>query len=116
MRKRLEPDTGLRKKFRAVFVRFGKKTNYRGYADETVLLGNVTDIETNQVVTDHLWFAYTKGFQKTGMKPGAILEFEARIKAYRKGYVNRRYKIDNRSLDCRLSHPGRISVIGLPPA
>ena len=111
MRKLLATDQGTRKKFRAKFSRFGKKTNYHGFADQTVLLRDGTDVETNTVITDHVWFGYTKGFEKIDLKPGVIVEFEARIKAYQKGYVNRRYKIDESRTDFKLSHPTRIAVI-----
>ena len=112
MRKHLESVKEQRKKFRAVFTRFGKKTNYHGYSDQTVLLTNVRDAETNKVVTDHLWFAYTKGFEKVVLTPGGAIEFDARIKAYKKGYVNRRYGMVERSIDYKLSHPTRIVVVG----
>ena len=111
MRKLLGPDIGVRKKFRAVFRRFGKKTNYHGYADTTVLLMNIKDAETDMVVADHVWFAFTKGFEKLRLKPGMTLEFDARIKPYRKGYVNRKYKIDQRKDDYKLSHPTQIVAV-----
>jgi hypothetical protein len=37
-----------------------KKTNYQGFGEETVLLKNIVDLESNKIVTEHLWFAYTK--------------------------------------------------------
>jgi hypothetical protein len=112
MRKNLEDKVGLRKKFRAVFTRFGKKVNYKGYTDETLLLTQVTDIETNTIVTDHHWFAYTKGFEKVPLKEGATIEFEARVKTYKKGYVNRKLSINQRKTDYKLSHPTNIRIIG----
>ena len=113
MRKILGSDAGIRKKFRATVSRFGRKTNYKGYSDETILLLNVTDMETLKVVTDHIWFTFTKGFEKLKLSRGAVVEFEARIKSYRKGYVNKKYKIDERRVDFKLSHPTRISLISL---
>ena len=112
MRKSLENKVGQRKKFRAVFTRFGKKVNYKGYTDETLLLTQVTDIETNTIVTDHHWFAYTKGFEKIQLKEGAMIEFEARVKTYKKGYVNHKLSINKRKSDYKLSHPTNIRVIG----
>ena len=112
MRKVLGSDAGIRKKFRATVSRFGKKTNYHGYSDQTILLVRVTDLETQKVVTDHVWFSYTKGFEKANLSPGVIVEFEARIKTYRKGYVNRKYQIDERRVDFKLSNPTRITVAG----
>jgi hypothetical protein len=101
MRKNLEDKLGLRKKFRAVFTRFGKKVNY------TVII----DTEMNTVVTDHHWFAYTKGFEKAQLKEGDAIEFEARVKIYKKGYVNRKLAINNRQSDYKLSNPTHIQVI-----
>ncbi|MBI1769689.1 MAG: hypothetical protein HY015_02075 [Bacteroidetes bacterium] len=111
MRKELAAQNGNRKKFRAVFARIGKKVNYKGYSEETILLKNIVSIETNQVMTDHVWFAFTKGFEQALLKVGDSIEFEARVKEYRKGYVNKNYKIDNSSNDYKLSHPTKIRKV-----
>ena|SRR5687768_8356115 len=110
MRKNLEDKVGQRKKFKAVVTRFGKKVNYNGYTDTTILLTGIVDSETNIVVTDHHWFAYTKGFEKAHLKEGDTVEFEARVKMYKKGYVNRKLSINNRQSDYKLSHPTNIRV------
>jgi hypothetical protein len=111
MRKNLADKVGLRKKFRGVFTRFGKKVNYNGYTDTTLLLSNLIDLETNERVTDHHWFAYTKGFEKAALQEGAVIEFEARVKVYKKGYVNKALAINNRQSDYKLSHPTNIVVV-----
>jgi hypothetical protein len=111
MRKALAAETGVRKKFRAVFSRLGKKVNYKGYSEETILLTNVVDVETKKSVTDHVWFSFTKGFEKIVLTEGMELEFEARIKEYRKGYVNKAYKINNSVTDFKLSHPTKIRMV-----
>ncbi len=111
MRKALAKDSGIRKKFRAEFARIGKKINYKGYSEETVLLTNIIDIESGKVVADHLWFSYTQGFIKASLTPTDSLEFEARVKEYRKGYVNRNYKINNSTTDFKLSHPTKIKRV-----
>lgn len=111
MRKNLEDKLGLRKKFRAVFTRFGKKVNYQGYTDITILLTQVVDAETSTLVTDHHWFAFTKGFEKAQLKEGGTIEFEARVKMYKKGYVNRKLSVNKRQLDYKLSHPTNIVVV-----
>jgi len=112
MRKSLVDKLGQRKKFRAVFTRFGKKVNYSGYTDTTILLNNIIDTETNLAATDHHWFAYTKGFEEAQLKEGDLIEFEARVKIYKKGYVNRKLAINNRQSDYKLSHPTHIQKIG----
>ena len=111
MRKKLAVEAGKRKKFTAKFGRIGKKVNYKGYTEETILLQNIVDTETNDMVADHLWFSYTQGFIKASLKEGDILEFEARVKEYRKGYVNRNYKINNSTKDFKLSNPTKIVKI-----
>jgi hypothetical protein len=113
MRKELAKENGQRKKFRAFFSRLGKKVNYKGYTEETILLTNIIDIDTNKIVSDHVWFSYAKGFEKIELKEGVQLEFEARVKEYRKGYVNTRYKINNSSTDYKLSHPTKIRIINV---
>jgi hypothetical protein len=110
MRTLLKDNLGDRKKFRGIFVRLGKKTNYLGYSEETILLKDVLDMETGKQVADHLWFAYTKSFQQLSLLPGVQIEFEARIKKYAKGYRNSQYKIDNRTTDYKLSNPTKISL------
>ena len=112
MRKELAKESGVRKKFKATFIRVGKKAGFNGYSEETILLKNIMDAETNKVVADHLWFNYTSGFEKLSLEEGVTLEFEARIKEYRKGYVNMRYKIDSSVVDYKLSHPAKIRRIG----
>ena len=110
MRKLLAKGEGKRKKFRAVFSRFGKKVNYKGYSEETVLLIKIAEAENLKVVADHVWFSYTKGFEKIKLEEGAIIEFEARIKEYSKGYVNKKIGVNNKKIDFRLSHPTRIRI------
>jgi hypothetical protein len=111
MRKNLADKVGQRKKFKALLMRFGKKVNYNGYTDTTLLLSNIIDTETNKQVSDHQWFAYTKGFEKASLKEGMTIEFEARVKVYKKGYVNKALAINNRQSDYKLSHPTNIQVL-----
>ena len=111
MRKKLAEDEGQRKTFRGVFSRFGKKKNFKGYSETTVLLSNVIDVEQKVVVTDHTWFSLTKGFEEIKLEEGMIVEFEARIKAYTKGYVNKRYGFNQQKTDYKLSHPTKITVV-----
>jgi len=54
----------------------------------------------------------TKGFEKLGtLRAGDIIQLEARVKKYRKGYINRQAGIDQSSFDYKLSHPTKISII-----
>ena len=111
MRKKLAVKEGERKKFTAVFTRLGKKAGYTGYSVETILLTKVKDAETGELVTDHLWFTFTKGFQLFALKEGDTLEFEARVKAYSKGYVNKSLTISKEKRDYKLSNPTKIKRV-----
>jgi hypothetical protein len=111
MRKLLAKDEGQRKQFTATFSRFGKKVNYKGYSEPTVLLINITDPANNSIIADHAWFGLTKGFENLKLKEGIRVEFEARIKEYKKGYVNKKYGMNDRRKDFKLSHPTKIKII-----
>ncbi|MGC3946508.1 MAG: hypothetical protein QM762_18620 [Chryseolinea sp.] len=101
-----------RKKFQAVYQREGKKINWKGYSETTILLKDIKD-ETGKIVTDHLWFTMTKGFEALGtLTAGDVIEFEARVTDYRKGYVNRRINVNQRSVDYKLSRPTKMKVVG----
>lgn len=111
MRTTLKKLDQVRKKFRGVFQREGKKINWNGYSEPTILLRSITD-EAGKVVTDHLWFSKTKSFDALGkLEQGDVIEFEARITPYLKGYVNRRSKIDQSSTDYKLSRPTKVSIV-----
>jgi hypothetical protein len=114
MRKKLAEEVGVRKKFRGVFARYGKKVNYKGYSEETVLVEQIVDAETGQVMCDHIWFNLTKSFEKLNLTSGDVLQFDARIKEYQKGYKNSAYKINNTTKDFKLSHPTNISLVKKP--
>jgi hypothetical protein len=111
MRKELAKEKGNRKQFKAIFSRIGKKTNFKGYSEETILLTRIVDSETGKQVADHLWFGYTSGFINASLAPGDMLVFEARVKEYKKGYVNSKFKMNNSSIDFKLSHPTKIKRI-----
>ncbi len=111
MRKGLAKVEGERKKFQATFSRVGKKTNYQGFSEDTILLTNILDIETGKVVADHLWFSFTKGFEDAKIKEGMLLEFDARVKPYKKGYVNKRLGLRSQKIDYKLSHPTKIVAV-----
>ena len=111
MRKKLAVQAGVRKRFRAIFIRVGKKRNYRGYSEDTILLQHVREADTLHTVADHVWFSYTKAFEKIKLAEGCVIEFDARVKAYTKGYVNKRLNVASRTTDFKLSHPTLVKLI-----
>lgn len=108
MRKKLKIIENERKLFVGIFERYGIKNNWHGYPEKTVLL---TDIKTKEgkLVSDHVWFSLTKGFQKLGeLTKGEIIQFNARVKSYLKGYINEREFINNREIDYKLNNPSKV--------
>lgn len=111
MRTGLKKDLGERKTFTGKFVRTGKKAGFKGYSQETILLKDVTDKSTGEHVTDHVWLNYTKGFEHVNPQPGKIVEFQARIVEYKKGYRNSQFETARQKKDYKLSHPTQIRVV-----
>jgi hypothetical protein len=113
MRKELKKIEEQRELFRGVFSKYGLKTGYRGSSTDTVLLVEIRDSK-GLFICDHLWFNLTKGFEKLGnLRQGELIQFSARVKKYKKGYVSRRAGIDQSSFDYKLSHPTKILKIKL---
>ncbi|TAL70135.1 MAG: hypothetical protein EPN82_05850 [Bacteroidetes bacterium] len=93
------------------FKNTGTKSGWQGEILPTVLLTDIRD-EQGNILTDHLWFNLTKQFEKLGEIPaGTKLEFEARVKEYFKGYVNRWNDIDERRNDYKLSYPTKVRIV-----
>jgi hypothetical protein len=115
-RAKLREINKVRTRFRAVFERYGKKTNsYTGREEQTILLKRIVRIDTAEGVTDHLWFNLTKGFQKLGtLTTGDIVEFDARVTTYKKGYWGRNEmrRMENPPhRDYKLERPTNIKLI-----
>lgn len=94
--------------FTATFIRFGFRDGYKGPV-KTILLQDV--LLDGKIVTDHLWFDLTKGFESADLLPGDVVEFCARVSIYEKGYRN---DVFDRPIekDYRLSRPTKIKKIG----
>lgn len=97
-----------RRAFTATFVRYGQKSGWATDFETTLLFRDITDVETNTLVADHLWFKDNKGFGKYKFREGDAISFCARVGVYLKGYVNYREFIDERTEDYRLTYPTKI--------
>ena len=99
--------------FRGVFVRTGSKG---GKSRLTVLLKDVRKKGSSKVITDHIWFNYTDGFRKLDLYPGDEVEFDARVKEYKKGYWGDNERKARRrpeaSISYKLSHPTKVKKTG----
>lgn len=56
--------------FTATFIRFGFRDGYKGPV-KTILLQDV--LLDDKIVTDHLWFDLTKGFESADLLPGDVV-------------------------------------------
>ena len=64
------------------------------------------------MITDHLWFNNTKAFQAVNLEAGDVVEFDARVKPYEKGYKGRREYVDKPiTIDYKLSWPTKVEKI-----
>lgn len=102
--------TDERHRFYATFEKFGWKNDYK-YPKRTLLFKNVTDIN-GKIVTDHLWFNMIKTFEVLKLDPGDVIEFNARVKDYEKGYKGRKEGIYCPiSTDYKLSYPSNAKIV-----
>ncbi len=102
---------GERRRFVGTFVRFGKKTGWKGKTLTTILIEYIKDAN-NKTVCDHLWFNQTKEFESLKLKKGDRIAFDARVKKYYKGYQGYREDVDKPvEMDFRLANPTKVQVV-----
>lgn len=92
----------------ATVGRRAKKSGYRGDV-ETLLL---TDLKSpdGEVLTDHKWL--TAGKWASALKEGQIIQFEARVGQYERGYFGQREGVFvPHSTDFQLERPTKVKVI-----
>src|SRR5262245_29422181 len=107
MRHELASFAGQRKRFRARVQDFGTS---RSAHRETILLVEVRSTDDLEVVlTDHVWLKKGKPFQAVAI--GDLIEFDAEVEPYEKGYQNFQQGIDETTTDYRLTKPANVEVI-----
>ena len=117
MRKQLAKMDNVRATFRGVFERFGVKSGWNGRQETTVLLKDITDA-TGKRVCDHLWFNLTKQFKSLHLEPGDVVQFDARVRQYTRGYRGWREDVYDKPVetDYKLSYPTRVVRVSTPTA
>ncbi|MBD2409496.1 hypothetical protein FACHB389_10700 [Nostoc calcicola FACHB-389] len=108
MQKELKDLDDERVRFRAKFEELGCRDNYHGYPETTILLVDICRLDTMQQVIDHQWFVFGKRFESLNLQPGDVIEFDALVVPYSKGYVNFREYVDQQKTDYKLSRPTKI--------
>lgn len=114
MRKRLKKlGSKQRYQFTGIFKRTGYLNSF-GHEKSTILLIHIND-SNGRLVTNHIWFNYTKGFEKLGrLKAGDKISFMARVSSYVKGYQG--YDIEKQMdhpirQDYKLNYPTKIKLL-----
>ena|SRR5260221_306088 len=112
MREALQAQEGIRATFRGTVARFGTKPAYRGYPIPTVMLKDVMD-KKGTIVTDHLWMVQGKQIKALNLQEGDVVEFDARVTEYTKGYKGYREDVYDAPIevDYRLSNPTKVRKI-----
>lgn len=105
MRKQLQIIEGKKLRFRATVDRFGYRPDDRGLIITTICLDHITYAGSEKEIADHSWFDVTKTIASLNLKPGDVVEFDAKVEAYQKGYRNIKRGIDDRTRDYKLSSP-----------
>jgi len=104
----------IRKTFTGTFERYGTRTNWNGFSEKTVLLVDIKDL-SGKKVTGHIWFHLTKGFNGLGeLKKGTVIQFDARVKSYIKGYKGYREEVQWEKPieeDYKLNNPTKIKIL-----
>ena len=106
MRTTLRQLCGQRLRFRATVGRSGTASGWKGSVTDTVLIHDVRTASEDQQVTDHLWFKC--GVWSRTLQEGCIIEFDARVGWYRKGYYHDQ-------IDYHLTRPTRLEFVGGKP-
>lgn len=121
MREELAKLYGARRRFQGTVDTFGVKAGWK-HPLTTVLLKNISDCKTHNVVTDHLWFVLYKQLASLDLRIGDVVSFDARVTKYLKGYLGRRFDGDEDAwsermpqLDYRLSFPTKLALIQRGP-
>jgi len=91
--------------FTALIGRFGTKTNWNGYPEKTVCLHDVRIVGRSKPLTDHLWFTFGKVWERLNPQVGDLIQFDARVGEYTKGYW------DERTIDYNLKRPTNMSIL-----
>jgi hypothetical protein len=113
MRNALAPRDGERARFQGTFERFGTKRGWKGATLQTVLLKDIHDT-TGTRVCDHLWFNFIRAFADLELHPGDLVQFDARVKEYLKGYFGWRDEVwKPAEVDYKLSHPTKVVKVTL---
>jgi hypothetical protein len=97
----------------ATYARMGSKSN-RGRDFPTVLLIDLRDANTGELLTDHMWFNRGRVWRSSQLLVGDVVLFEARSIEYRTGYWGPdpiRRQAEPPRCDYRLTPPENLQIL-----
>lgn len=109
----LEAKAGAHIQVIATFLRVGARRS-SGAPDRTVLVRDVRDATTGELLSDHLWFNRGQTRWKANLRAGDVITFVARSIEYRSGYwgPNRVRQIETPARrDFRLTPPEGLVLV-----
>lgn len=110
MRRALQRRNGERDTFLGTFERLGSKIGWMSN-EPTVLLRNIRTLD-EAPICDHLWFSLTKAFAALDLVLGDVIQFDARVKEYERGYKGYREDVYAPvERDYKLSHPTKVRKV-----
>lgn len=84
IRTALEPDLNKRQTYQGTFVRCGFFWENSRKKKETVLIRDIKQIQSRDIIADHIWLSCTDGFKKANLCPGDLVQFAATPQTYTK--------------------------------
>lgn len=114
MREKLADLKNTRKTYTAFFERYGVRKLFGKFEALTLLFSDIKNSD-NELMSQHIWLNSNKSFEKINFVRGDIVQFEARVIEYEKGY--RRYKGNDPKLkqyvikDFKLAYPSKVKVL-----
>jgi hypothetical protein len=100
----------------AVFDRRGEN-RAKGQESGTVLVRDVRDVRTGELLADHLWFNNGSTWKKAALKRGDVVVFEARVIEYRVGHWGQdtiEQVLNPPRIDYRLKHACELKLVWRP--
>lgn len=111
MREKLKRLVGERLRVRATVIQYGEKKTAGGSYRRMICLGPVLQLPPGKEVADHVWLRAGPIVAGLHLHPGDVVEFDASVAQYWKGYVNQAKRIDERKIDYKLIFPANYEVI-----
>jgi hypothetical protein len=111
MRENLKVRNGERFRVEGIVQRYGGKLTNIPKLDiycwqETILILNIKDLNSGEILTDHIWLKVGKTIEKLNTESGDVIQFDARVDSYRK----------KSGIDYHFERPTKFKIISKDPS